>query len=181
MPNKVTNIVKLQHSDSALILKAVSGFNSTGVLRALLPIPSELEFDFSDENVDLIRKSNKTKFGYYDKYEFCINEWGCTRDIDSTCLKAYVDGNTTVFEFDTVINPPFDVYDTLVELGFDVVSYYYEPDLKYCGIWDNGLNDSVDFSGYSSKVVKNLIDPELDSMFGISESIVEIEEEQEYM
>lgn len=173
MSHKVTNIVKLQHSDTALLSKAVAGFNGSGLLRALMPIPSELVLDIESDTVDSLRESNRISFGYSDAYEFCIGEWGCTRDIDSTFLKSEVVGDTAVLEFDTVEIAPFAVYDRLVEFGFDVVAYYWEPSLGYCGIWDNGLDDFVDISHYSSDVVKNLIDPELDSMFGITKSIEE--------
>lgn len=173
--SKVTNIVKLQHRDAALLGKAVSGFNGSGLLRALMPIPSELVLDIEREDIDAIREDNRIKFGYSDAYEFCISEWGCLRDIDSTFLKSEVVDGIAVLEFDTKLNPPFDVYDRLVEFGFDVVAYYYEPQLGYCGIWDNGLDDFIDISRYSSAVVRNLIDPELDSMFGIVEKIEETE------
>jgi hypothetical protein len=173
MLNKVTNIVKLQHSDAALLDKAVVGFNGSGLLRALMPIPRELFLDVESEDIDLTREANRVKFGYSDAYEFCIAEWGCTRDIDSTFLKSEVVGETAVLEFDTVDTAPFDVYERLVELGFDVVAYYWERRLGYCGIWDNGLDDFVDISHYSSETVKNLIDPELDSIFGITASIEE--------
>lgn len=173
--SKVTNIVKLQHRDSALLDKAVFGFNNTGVLRALMPIPQELVLDMELDDVDTVRESNKIRFGYSDAYEFCIGEWGCSRDIDSTFLKSEVIDGVAVLEFDTRLNPPFDVYDRLVELGFDVVAYYYEPRIGYCGIWDNGLDDFIDISRYSSTVVRSLIDPELDSMFGIVKKIEETE------
>lgn len=173
MSHKVTNIVKLQHRDAALLGKAVAGFNGSGLLRALMPIPSELVLDIESADVDSLREANRIAFGYSDAYEFCIGEWGCTRDIDSTFLKSEVVGDTAVLEFDTVEFAPFAVYDRLVEFGFDVVAYYWEPSLGYCGIWDNGLDDFVDISRYSSEVVKGLIDPELDSMFGITKSIEE--------
>lgn len=180
MTYRVTNIVQLQHNNTELLQKAVTGFNSTGLLRALLPIPRELivDIDVDDENIDDIRATNKLTFGYADSYEFRVAEWHCTSDIDSTRLKAEVTGDTAVLEFDTMLHSPVDVFDRLLDFGFDIVAYYYEPRLGFCGVWDNGVNYSFDISGYPAAVVRNFIDPTLDDVFGITDSIIEFEEEE---
>jgi hypothetical protein len=67
----------------------------------------------------------------------------------------------------------------LVEQGFEVVLYYYEPGMGYCGKWEDGFDEYYEYSGENSKTVRAAIGSDLDDMFGISESMAEYEADNE--
>ena len=70
------------------------------------------------------------------------------------------------------------IYEALVEDGFEVVAYYYEPGMAYVGKYDNGVDECFDYGGETSATVRDVIGDELDEMFGISDSMAEFEEEE---
>jgi hypothetical protein len=65
----------------------------------------------------------------------------------------------------------------LIEQGFDVVAFYYEPGMQFVGKWDNGDDDCYEYGGATADTVRDLIGEELDDYFGISESMAEWEAE----
>jgi hypothetical protein len=67
----------------------------------------------------------------------------------------------------------------LLEQGFDVTLYYYEPGMGFVGKWEDGCDDYYEYSGENSDTVRAAIGDELDDMFGISESMAEYEAENE--
>jgi hypothetical protein len=60
-----------------------------------------------------------------------------------------------------------------------VTLYYYEPGMGYCGKWEDGCDEFVEYSGETSETVRSAIGDELDDMFGISESMAEYEAEND--
>jgi len=81
--------------------------------------------------------------------------------------------------FDSAWSPPIAVCEALVEQGFEVVLYYYEPGMGYCGKFEDGSDDYYEYSGENSNTVRAAIGSDLDDMFGISESMAEYEAENE--
>ena len=71
------------------------------------------------------------------------------------------------------------VVEELVNQGFQVTLYYYEPGMAYVGKFEDGYDDYYEYSGENSKTVRAAIGDELDDMFGISESMEEYERENE--
>jgi hypothetical protein len=68
--------------------------------------------------------------------------------------------------------------DKLVDLGFSVRLYYYEPGMAFAGIYEDGSDDYYDYGGMNSDQVAEELPTALDEMFGISESIAEYEQEE---
>ncbi len=71
------------------------------------------------------------------------------------------------------------VAEALVEQGFQVTLYYYEPGMAYVGKFEDGCDDYYEYGGENSQTVRAAIGDELDDMFGISESMAEYEAEQD--
>lgn len=154
MSTQVSNIVKLQHSDTNLLHKVMNGFNTSGILNTLIPIPLDVE------------NARTGIIGYSDIYEFCLKEWGTMHDVGADNQQARLVDDYVLLEFNTN-KPPYEVFERLVEFGFDVVAHYYDAIEGYCGIWDNNIDDYYDISGLTSNAVRYRIDPILDNMFGI--------------
>ena len=81
--------------------------------------------------------------------------------------------------FDSAWSPPIDAYATLVEMGFSIRAYYYEPGMAFAGIWEDGCDDFYEYGGMNSEQIAESLPAELDEAFGISESAAMWEEENE--
>jgi hypothetical protein len=79
--------------------------------------------------------------------------------------------------FDSAWAPPTAAMDKMMELGFSVRLYYYEPGMCFAGIYSDDGDDYYDLSNMKSEQVKEELPEALDEMFGISETMAEYEEE----
>ena len=192
MPNWCGNTVEIAHEDPAKLKEIVNAFNEGKFCQYAKPVPEDLHIvagrvgDDGDEAQKKLEEDmarNLEKYGYETWYDFCVNEWGTKWDVGGDgCFDPaeLEDGATnTVINFDSAWAPPIGAYDALVEQGFQIRAYYYEPGMAFCGIWDNGYDDFYEFGGENSKTVRDAIGDELDDMFGISESMAEYEDEED--
>jgi len=69
--------------------------------------------------------------------------------------------------------------EALTEQGFEVTLYYYEPGMGFCGKWQDGDDEYIEYTDENSETVRAAIGDELDDMFGISESMADYEAENE--
>jgi len=83
-----------------------------------------------------------------------------------------------ILTFDSAWAPPTNAYEKLMAMGFQIRAMYYEPGMGFCGVWDNGQDDEYSLGGLNSDEVAELLPPELDEAYGISESIAEYEDEE---
>jgi hypothetical protein len=68
--------------------------------------------------------------------------------------------------------------DKLMDLGFSIRLYYYEPGMCFAGIYDENGDDYYDIGGMNSDQVAEELPAVLDEMFCISEQLAEYEEEE---
>ena len=182
MPNWCNNVVELSHEDSKMIERAVTAFNKGDFLKEFIPVPEDLRNTQATfgESDDVKQARNREKYGYNHWYDFCINEWGTKWDVGGDDFKVeLVEGDKNVsFSFDSAWAPPTNAYEKLVELGFTVTGYYYEPGMQFAGIWEDGCDDYYELGSYeNSTVVAESIPEVLDDMFYISGNMAEWEEE----
>jgi hypothetical protein len=166
----------------------VAAVNEGKFFNHVIPVPESLSIvagrvgeDTDPKQIDLEaqEKANLEKHGYANWYDFCVNTWGTkwdTEAYDTVTLPA--DSNNVTFGFDTAWGPATGVYEALLDQGFAVRAYYYEPGMCFAGIFDEDGDDCYDINGTSEWVRENI--PEaLDEMFAISESMAEYEAENE--
>jgi hypothetical protein len=188
MPNWCSNHITVRGTDSAEIKRLADAFDNGEFCGAVVPMPEELNITSGflgdgDEQKELERKSaaNLEKYGYANWYDFNVANWGtkwevggngdvCERDEDGLGFSA---------PFESAWSPPTRVCEALVEQGFEVALYYYEPGMGFVGKWEDGCDDYYEYSGENSKTIRAAIGDELDDMFGISESMAEYEAENE--
>jgi len=190
MPNWCNNTVQINHEDPAKMEALVAAVNEGKFCNFAIPVPKELAIVAgrvgSDDNPEQIaleaaEKSNQDKFGYKNWYDFCVNSWGTKWDVDPYDKVEYDDQhdkNGVTFGFDSAWSPPTGVYEALMDQGFTVRAYYYEPGMAFCGVHDENGDDCYDIGGLTSETVKDAIPEALDEMFGISETIAEYEDEE---
>lgn len=181
MPNWCNNGITLRHADPAMIDRAQ---HSKGLLMEFLPTPDALletvagSFGDSEKQRELEAQQarNIDQFGAKDWYDWNIQNWGTKWDFQLENVER-VDENTLTAAFDTAWSPPIGAYERLMEMDFEIEAMYYEPGMAFVGKWDNGVDECIEYSEYTSKTVREAIGNELDDYFGISQSMAEWEEE----
>jgi hypothetical protein len=153
MPNWCLNKLTVEHTDVSMVGRFEKAYNLGKTCEEFLPVPE----------------------GYYDNekwYGWCVDNWGTKWDIGADMgtdreewhgLKATRVGNQVNCSFDSAWSPPVGLYDKLVELGYDVKASYFEPGMSFCGIWDNGADNYVEYQS------KDMIPVALWNEFGMEE------------
>ncbi len=188
MPNWCSNTVTISHSDPCKIAALADAMEQGQFLDHVIPVPEALKEtmagSYGDEDkqqaLEEQTAENLANHGYSNWYDFCIACWGTKWDVDCQgMVEVSDDGNTVTTNFDSAWSPPTGVYDELVEQGYDVQAYYYEPGMAFVGEWNNGDDYHYELDCETSETVRNTIGDELDDMFGISESMAEWEAENQ--
>jgi hypothetical protein len=188
MPNWCNNGVTITHEDPEKIAALAEAMRKNEFCDYVIPVPAALKDTISggygdkDQQAALERQTaeNIEKYGYGNWYDFCVAHWGTKWDVDLAGTVNVSECGTIVdVGFDSAWSPPVGVYEKLVEQGYDVVAFYYEPGMGFVGKWDNGYDDCIEYGGETSETVRSAIGEELDDYFGISESMAEWEAENE--
>lgn len=187
MPNWCSNHITVRGTNSAEIQRLAKAFAEGGLCHAVIPTPQDLTDTVSgflgngDEQAALEAKTkaNIEKYGYGNWYDFQVANWGTKWDVSCDSVEIDEDGLGFNGTFESAWSPPIRIAEALVEQGFEVTLYYYEPGMGYVGKFEDGSDDYYEYSGENSKTVRAAIGDELDDMFGISESMAEYEAENE--
>ena len=140
MPNWCLNKLTVEHSDSSMVDRFVKAYNKGTICNEFIPEPDNL-----DQNDSM---------GPNGWWTWRVNNWGTKWDVGADegsereeyhGLKATRVGNQVSCSFDSAWAPPLGLYEKLVELGYDVKASYFEPGMGFCGIWDNGADNYVDY------------------------------------
>ena len=175
MPNWCSNGITLRHADPAMIERAAKALQEGTFLQEFIPCPQELTEAVANFSTN---EAMVAKYGYSSWYDFNIANWGTKWDVNSDNVEI-ADANTVTAGFDSAWAPPTNAYEKLMDLGFEVTAFYYEPGMQYVGKWDNGVDDYIEYGGEDSTTVREAIGEELDDYFGISESMADWEEENQ--
>lgn len=186
MPNWCNNSIEVSHEDPQKIARLVEAFKRGEFCDAVIPVPEDLKREGSSthgganaDEYDRIRAENQEKHGYSNWYDFCTSNWSTKWDVGGSDCSIDVsdDGRSFNASFDSAWSPPTGVYDALVEQGYSVRAYYYEPGMCFAGVYADGEDDCYSDWG-DSQGAKDMLPEELDEMFGISDSQAEWEEEE---
>lgn len=170
MPNWCGNTLTLAHPDPAQIKRVEAAIAGQGLLNEFVPVPEALKNSPTPEEVE----QNMATYGYGDWYDFCNGEWGTKWDVDAEVIMAT---ETTIdICFDSAWGPPIGWYERMMDLGFEVDAYYYEPGMGFCGHWSYGHDDYYEIGATSVETQAN-VPSDIDDMFSISESQWEYEQE----
>jgi hypothetical protein len=186
MPNWCNNNLVLEHDFPEMLTRAKDALDRGEFLQEFIPVPQDLRdtvsgFMGEDKRAahEAQMEANIAKHGYKDWYDFCVNEWGTKWDTgEQGNTDISPDGKTLHTGFDTAWAPPCAAYEKLLDLGFRVKAYYYEPGMCFAGIWEDGHDDCYSDWG-DSEGAKATLPQDLDDCFSISESQAEWEAENE--
>lgn len=178
MPNWCNNTVTISHNDPAMIDRVRKGFNEGRLLNEFFPCPAEPHEHDSPVRDEALTKRFLEQYGAKDWYDWQVKNWGTKWDIGADGQPAIDnDENTLSLNFDSAWAPPTAAYEQLMDLGFKILAYYYEPGMCFCGKWEDGEDDYYEYGDMTSEEVAAAIPDDLDECFGISESMEEWEEE----
>ena len=192
MPNWCNNTVEVYHPDPSKLKALVEAFNEGKFCNHIIPVPKELTETVSGhcgegyaQDLNQFKMELNLKyFGAKDWYDFCVARWGTKWDVGGD--SAYSDPvelkegqNDVTLGFDSAWSPPVGVYEAMVEQGFSVRAYYYEPGMAFAGVWWDGDDNYFEYGGLTSEQIKEELPSDLDECFGISESVAEWEAENE--
>lgn len=196
MPNWCENTLKISHKDPSKLDEFVIAWNEGNLLGTLIPCPKELRDtmsgsmgvsedkhkQYAKEMHEFQMQLNQKYFGYRDWYDWCVANWGTKWDIgydsarDNKAYITEVNGSEFVMvSFDSAWSPPLAAYEKLVEMGYQIHAYYYEPGMMFCGRYDEDGEQHFPIRGNYKWVRKN-VPIDIDDMFRISESMQEMEE-----
>lgn len=186
MPNWCNNSVEISHEDVSKMEALVAAVNEGKFCNHVIPTPKELTETvsghcgegYAQELNQFKMQLNEKYFGAQDWYSFQTSRWGTKWDVDAYDT-VVLDGNTVNFGFDSAWSPPTGVYEALVEQGFKVKAFYWESGMCFAGRWEDGDDDYYELGDMTSKEVAETIDPELDEVMCISETIANYEEENQ--
>jgi hypothetical protein len=136
MPNWCLNNLTVKHDDKNALDRFVKAYNESKVCNEFIPEPESVR-----ENTNALDPQ-----GWY---AWRCNNWGTKWDVGADDKghgdKAVVDGDTAQCNFSSAWAPPIGLYDKLVDLGYEVEATYFEPGMAFCGIWDNGVDDCIQY------------------------------------
>ena len=192
MPNWCNNSVTLRHKDPAMIERAHKALAEGKFLQEFIPCPQELTdtvagFMGEDKRAahEAQQAANIEKYGYRDWYDWQVAHWGTKWDVGGDDgLIQKLDANTLEASFDSAWSPPCAAYEALIEQGFYIKAFYDECGMCFCGVWEgdkeNGFfDDYYEYSGETSKTIREAVGEELDDIWCLSERMSEWEEETE--
>ena len=187
MPNWCSNHITVRGTNQADIQRLAKALGEGKFCDAVIPCPEDLQITAgfmgkdTPEQLELERREaeNIKKYGYKNWYDFQVANWGTKWDVDCSDVEVDDDGLGFSGGFESAWSPPIQIAEALVEQGYEVTLYYYEPGMGFCGKYEDGVDDYYEYSGENSKTVRSAIGDELDDMFGISESMAEYEAENE--
>ena len=180
MPNWCDNTLYLTHKDPAMMDKAIKGWKEGKFFGTLCPEPDYTKVKVKPTFPSITGNDNPVdpEQAWYD---WRLQNWGTKWEITSS--ESYIDiqdnehGKAIRASFATAWSPPTDLYHKLVEDGYEVKALYYEGGCAFCGIFEDGNDETYSIDGKWYEV-RDDIPSEIDSEFGISESMREYQCEE---
>jgi hypothetical protein len=156
----------------------MDAFNEDKLFQTFVPMPEELNSTTSPtpEDEQAHAAAMKAKYGYSNWYDWNCANWGVKWD--ASCGEGGIieqTENLIKVGFDTAWGPPTEFYAKMEELSWDVKAYYFEPGMMFCGMYEDGDDDSFE--------IKNPDDvpEEIDEIFDIRSWISPEEEDEDLL
>jgi len=183
MPNWCMNSVYIEHDDTAMINRVEDAYKRHELFEEFIPVPASLKNPDAGthggpdaERYDAVRAANKEQHGYDSWYDFCVEQWGTKWDVGGEYDTVIRNGNKLILSFDSAWAPPLEAFSKMLDLGFHIRAFYWEPGMCFAGIWDNGHDDYYEYSGIDLDDLEKTLPEDLDHEFNIVQSISEWQE-----
>jgi hypothetical protein len=160
------NNLIISHSDPDKLQEFADAYNSGSTCGHYLPTPT-------DQNGETIQDRSSPNYWY----TWQCNNWGTKWDFGKEEYHdpAKIEDNKVAISFNSAWSPPIQFYEKLVELDYNLRATYFEPGMSYCGIWDNGDDNYIDYGDMDNK--EDIIPVALWNEYGMDEFFEMMEEE----
>jgi hypothetical protein len=140
MPNWCQNNLTIEHEDRAKVMEFVHAYKEGKVCDHYLPVPK-------DEKGEVIIDESSPDYWY----NWCLNNWGTKWDIGSNHDEMYglhptIVDNQATMTFESAWSPPIGLYKKLYQLGFSVKATYFEPGMAFCGLFEDGEDNYIEYT-----------------------------------
>ena len=113
-------------------------------------------------------------------YQYNIDTYGCKWNCDTYQYDVDGEGTTISISFDSPWSPPIALYEIIYhELNYNVLAYYDECGMAFCGRYEDGDDYYYDYSGMSAEEIEDMIPDDINEFFELSERQRQYEEENE--
>lgn len=188
MPNWCNNWTHFRTTDRTQAERLVKAFEEKRPFQEFVPCPQELidtvsGYPGEDQKAahDAQVALNVEKYGHRDWYSWCISNWGTkwdTESYDSPTIDG-TDGEFTVsVSFDTAWSPPTQFYEHMIAQGWSVTGYYVEWGMNFCGIWDEGNDQTYEIPD-TPEEAEEMLPNDLEEVFDICQVLYDREQEFE--
>jgi hypothetical protein len=156
------NNLTISHADLAKVQEFADAYNGGKTCQRFIPRPESV--------------NNKDAFAEDGWYTWNVNHWGTKWDFgkDEYTDPAKIEDGKVVVSFNTAWSPPIQFYKKLVELDYNVRGTYFEPGMSFCGIWDNGVDNYIDYGDMNQE---DIIPVALWNEFGMDDFFEMMEED----
>ena len=186
MPNWCNNTINISHKEPAMVQRVADAWNSGAFLDSMIPMPYEFKKTLSEvddyknrTNQEYWRKFQEAQeklllkyFGYKGWYDWRIANWGVKWDVgrEGEYNEAVVLDNEVEICFETAWCPPIQAYEKLRKMGYKIEASYYEPGMEFCGTWDDGEDNYIEYGHLEPSKIRACVGATLDDMYNISET-----------
>lgn len=140
MPNLCNNVARISHPDPEIIERLCSAVSAGTGFREFIDVPRNMPEDFYDEE------------GY---------------NLINAAVERHDATNLTMW-FQTPWSPPLSVFHELDDAGFIIEAYYYEPNMNFCGMFEEGEVTDVEIDERTAEWVRANVPSEINELFGIA-------------
>ena len=152
MTNWCQNVAVISHPDQDRLIELQETFINKSFLQSLIPCPDELlqtscgRYDDPVMQAALLKQHthNIQTYGYPDWHVWRNTFWGTAWDVGGEDCSDDLDDGELLLTFDSAWSPPIAAYKIMLSMGFNVSAYYYEPDMHYAGIFEDGVDTLYD-------------------------------------
>ena len=154
MPNWCNNYAVLSHTDSAQIDRVEAAATAGQLMNEFFPCP-EVLLKSPPPSADMVPAWK----------EWRMNQWGVSWDIAREDITICRESPSTIaLDFVSAWAAPLAFYAALETLGFEVVAYYFEPNMAFCGRFEQSQNTRFDIKEDPEWLQANIPSDILDEM-----------------
>ena len=127
----------------------------SGSAEQIKEIEAKLEESGGKEFFDIFVKNAKDAGHEEDWYSYNQEQYGCKWNCDASSWDTDSgDGTTITISFDSPWGPPSAIFEKIQETpGLSVYAQYYEPGMCFVGEYNDGSEDSYDYSDCTSETI----------------------------
>jgi hypothetical protein len=156
MPNWCNNVACFSHENPEMIAKIANV--KENLFAEFFPIPEE-------------QKENW--------YSYNLENFGTKWDVEPDIIDQ--EDNSITIVFDSAWSPPIEFYNQMLQLGFEISATYEESGMAFCGMYENGEDNYLDYSDMTPDEIRENY-PEFDNEFNLADNLemwMEDEEDEE--